>query len=153
MAACPRSQREGSARGWGLWAIPAATVGGPTSVFVNLVDEGIDVALGVGNVLQGRVGGLEPQALRRFGFKVCPQVSPMFFWRCASGGSAAGVFEYSTIRCFRRSKPPWPRIGASARMRSSYWPWAFCASASNARSGQLADRGWLRMQWRPNRRR
>ena len=54
---------------------PAGDPGGDRGllpgVFVNLVDEGIDIALGVGNILQGRAGGLEPQALRRLGFDVC----------------------------------------------------------------------------------
>ena len=62
---------------------PAGNPGGDRGllpgVFVNLVDEGIDIALGVGNILQGRAGGLEPQALRRLGFDVCAPVAPVNF--------------------------------------------------------------------------
>ncbi len=61
---------------------PAGNPGGDRGLlpaaFVNLVDEGIDIALGVGNILQGRAGGLEPQALRSLDFDVCPQVSPVY---------------------------------------------------------------------------
>ena len=62
---------------------PAGNRGGDRGLlpvgFVNLVDEGIDIALGVGNILQGRAGRLEPQALRRLGFDVCAPVAPVNF--------------------------------------------------------------------------
>ena len=67
----PHPQEPAGNRGGDRGLLPAA--------FVNLVDEGIDIALGVGNILQGRAGGLEPQALRRLGFDVCGPVPPVNF--------------------------------------------------------------------------
>ena len=49
-----------------------------SGVFVDLVDEGIDIALRVGNLLQGRAGGLEPCTLRDVVFDGCPRVSPVY---------------------------------------------------------------------------
>ena len=50
-----------------------------------MVDEGIDIALGVGNILQGRAGGPEPRVLRDVVFEGRPRVSPVYPWPVGLG--------------------------------------------------------------------
>ena len=100
----PRRQEPAGNPGGDRGLLPAA--------FVNPVDEGIDIALGVGNILQGRAGGLEPQALRSLGFDVCaPGVASVF-----SGGAlpAAVRSACSNIRSSAASDAPTLRGPGSA---------------------------------------
>ena len=92
-------------------------------------------------ILQGRAGGLEPQALRSFGFDVCAPVAPVYFPPVRLRQlyvRRVRIFGHQQLQTLQ---PSWPRAGVSAPMRPSNWPWAFWVSASNARSASLCGSG------------
>ena len=95
----------------------------PCLLFI-LSDEGIDIALSIGDFFQRQPHGADAGTLRHLISVGRPTQTPGYDLpvRPLSGDFRTGSADSAIMRCFSCSSPACPRAGVSAAIRPSNWP-------------------------------